>query len=319
VLLLGARIGNIEMELSYKTTGYPFKEEEFKFETYRFYLHCIMKYLTATYGDWQLFAGQAINIAGKFKKLPNCDNTHLERYLKIAWNTEYLACENQSSDVHIIRINNQWKPIQIYYAIYAAGETLSYLIDGSKSNGHKKCLRKLSDFFVNHGLSPWNYAYDGYRGKSNNSHFSVNFPQKLVIPDSNLQRRGIQPIQMIAKCLKAEHYHRVDDDFQKRKGVYKYKFNPHYTTILHFLYRLRIKSNYKDADIFLAEAPYRIIQEFSNDLSNFCFWTLLLFEIYIIQKCTKSCFMQLFKNYEKINPNITKLKQRIEFYENNIK
>ncbi len=282
-------------------------------------MHCIMEYLFATFTDWQNFGVQVIGVAGKFKKLPNCDSSYLERFLKIAWNTEYLACENQSNDVHIIRINNQWKPIQIYYAIYSAGEALSYLIDGNKSNGHRKCLRKLSDFFVNHGLSPWKYAFNGWRGKSNNDHFPVNFPAGLVMPDSNLQRRGVQPVQMIAKCLKAEHYHRVDDDFQKKKGIYKYKFNPHYTTILHFLCRLRIKSNYKDADIFLAEAPNRIIQEFSNDLSDFCFWTMLFFEIFIIQKCTKSCFVNIFEHYEKMNPNITRLKQRIEFYESNIK
>ena len=59
---------------------------------------------------------------------------------------------------------------------------------------------------------------------------------------------------MIGTCLIAEHKHRISDKYKKKSGNHKYELDPGPTGILHFLYRLRIKSNYKDAMIMFEPA-----------------------------------------------------------------
>ncbi len=289
-------------------------EDEIKFETYRYYLKCIIDYLVSTYGDWQAFGEKILRIRIKSLGLDNLDMDFVSRFLKIAWNTEYISCNIRFKDIDTVKINNQWKPIQIYYAIYAVGEVLSYLVDGNKANGHKKSLKKLSEFFVKQKIYPWGFAFKGRRGRSKKEHYPINFPADLKIPHSNLQRYDIQPIQMIGKCLKAEHFHRIDENFKKQRGVYKYNFDPRYTTILHFLYRLRIKSNYRDVGIFLADVSECDIKEFAKNLEVVCFWTLLLFEILIIKRGGFTCFYPMVNHYRTKNKAAKQLQIRFNFY-----
>lgn len=289
---------------------------EIRFETYRFYLKCIAEYIRCTYTNWKEFANVVRLSHIKPINIDYPDIDFAKKFLKIAWNTEFIVCNTQFKDVDTIRINNQWKPIQVYYAIYSAGEVLAYLIDGSKANGHKKCLKKLSEFFYRQNVAPWCFAYKGCCGKSKNAHKPIGFPDAIRIPNSNLLRRNIKPEEMIAKCLKAEHLHRIDENYKKQKGVFKYKFDPGLTTLLHFLYRLRIKSNYKDVEIFLFDAPEEDIKEFSGNLEVICFWTLLLFEIFILKRGGLISLFPAFWDYAQNNKKAKQLLLRFNYYEN---
>ena len=119
---------------------------------------------------------------------------------------------------------------------------------------------------------------------------------------------------MLAKCLSVEHKHRIDEEFNKRPGKYKCDFDPGHTSLLHFLYRLRKKANYKDADIFLADAPDLEIQEFDKNLSTICFCTLLLFENFIIRKIGIDSFEKLMNEYLTKNNKHVKLVKRYNIY-----
>jgi len=242
------------------------------------------------------------------------DKAWIDRFVKIAWNTEYLLCMGPD-DPELIRISNQWTPVQAYFSVYACSEAVAYAIDGGKADGHRKALRKVTDYFVKNGMSPWDKTFKGPLGKTKNEHEPVNFPDNLTIPH-NLSRRNVDPLEMIAKCLKAEHSHRVDDLWKsrKREGVYKYEFDPGYTGLLHFLYRLRIKSNYKEVDLFVAEAPEENIRGFARCMQEFCCWTLLYMEIMLIRKCTKHYLLGLAEKYRSVNPHAKRLKERTDFY-----
>lgn len=288
-------------------------EKEIKFETYRFYLQCTHDFLIEKYGDWRAFGKQCIKQTQRFSAMSAFDNSWIERWMKISWNTEYLMSVG-ADDPELMRINNQWAPIQCYYCIYACTEAVAYILDNYKADGHQKSLRKVTNYFVRSGLSPWNKTFKGPRGRNGNLQVPINFPPNLIIPN-NLQRYGITPIQMIAKCLKAEHSHRIDDLYNKGTSRYKYQFDPGHTSLLHFIYRLRIKSNYKDVEIFVTEAPEDHIRGFNTSLNVFCFWTLLYMEIILMRKCRKSFIINLAKNYLKLNPKAKKLAQRIKYYE----
>ena len=294
----------------------PREDSEIKFETYRFYLQCICDYLREKYTNWKTFGRECFRHTQTLKGMRSFDEHWIERFMKISWNTEYLLSAN-AGDPELMRINNQWTPIQCYYTVYAACEAVAYALDSQKANGHHKTLRKVSDYFVRSGLSPWDKAFKEARGKKGNEHKPVNFPEHITIP-SNLQRRNVVPIQMIAKCLKAEHSHRIDDLWQRRCGIYKYQFDPGYTSLLHFLYRLRIKSNYKEVDLFVTEAPEENIRSFSRSIGFLTFWTLLYAESIIIRKCRKRYLIGAAEKYLTINQKADRLEKRIDFYRKNV-
>lgn len=244
------------------------------------------------------------------------DHAWVERFLKIAWNTEFILSAG-ANDPELVRINNQWSPIQAYYAIYACGEALAYVLDGNKADGHMKTLTKLTDFFTKNKLSPWNLSFEGHLGKDHKCHTPCNFSSGIVIPH-NLQRSNVTPEETIAKCLKAEHPNRVDDLWQKRKGKFKYNFDPGRTSLLHFMYRLRVKSNYKEIDLFVSHAPANKIQNFNTSLQYFCYYTLLYMEVVLARKCKKSYVLDLGEKYLRVNSRANRLQRRMEFYRSEI-
>lgn len=284
-------------------------DTEIKFETYRYYLECISNYLIQEYNNWQKFGEICIEKTKSIQGFPDFDEKWISRWMKNSWNTEYLLCSDVK-DAEFIRISNQWYPIQAYYSIYAASEALSYVIDGNKASGHIKSLRKTTNYFINNNVSPWNFAYSGSIGKTRNNFKPINIPQNVDLPH-NLQRRNVTPIEMIAKCLKVEHRHQIEDLFQRKKGQYKYNYDCGAMGILHFLYRLRIKSNYKDMDIFVPESNTEGVINFYNSLKRICFWTLLYIEIILCRKCRKAFIMDLANNYLKLNNKAIQIKERV--------
>lgn len=297
----------------YKITGFPSQKHEIAFDVYRFYLKCILDFLQETYVNWESFGEKLFSRIDKLHRIKEFDISYLDRFLTIAWNIEYLTCNVDLEDISITKVYNQLKPTLVYFSIYSAGEALAHTVDKGKSTGHKKCLRKISKYIVDHGLPPWNLAYAGCIGVTKRAHCPVNFPNNLIIP-TNLQRHNVKPVGMIGRCLHAEHKNRVEYNFQKKKGKRKCNFDPGYTTILHFMYRLRIKSNYQDADIFLTEAPDSYIKDFSEKLSLFCFWTLLLCEIFIIKRIGFDEISPIIERYLSVNRKARQLKRRFEFY-----
>ena len=170
---------------------------------------------------------------------------------------------------------------------------------------------------MSRNLSPWDKAFQGARGRSRNEHQPVNFPPNTTFP-SNLTRVNVEPLEMIGTCLKAEHSNRIDDSDRNETGQYKHEFNPGYTGIFHFLYRLRLKSNYKDVEIFITEAPESDINDFTSSLYRCCCWSLMLLETILIRKCRKQYLLDLAQKYLDLNSKAEHLKRRVEYYKSNI-
>ena len=104
-------------------------DTDIKSETYRFYLHCFCDLLFYGGRDANRLAGEIIAKTGNLQGLADPDVAWISRWMKIAWNTESLVSLG-ADDPQLVRINNQWKPIQAYYAVYAAAEAASYVLDG---------------------------------------------------------------------------------------------------------------------------------------------------------------------------------------------
>lgn len=290
-------------------------DDEIRFETYLNYLTAIRNYLIESYGDWNGFAIQCFENIASLQSKPGLDSAWIERFMKLAWNTEYLL-SSEPPEPEIVRINNQWTPIQCYYAVYSAAEAYCCALDGQKSDGHTPTLRKMTAHLIKTGMAPWNLAYHGPQGRDKNQARPLNFPQDLRLAH-NLQRHDVQPIGLIARCLKAEHTHRIDERHisQSTKGRRpKAVIDPGDTGLLHFLYRLRIKANYQKMDIFLAAPSTDRSREFFEALRMVCNWSLTMMEITLARRCRPASIFAMADRYLKINPRAGGLIDRFKFY-----
>lgn len=299
-----------------KITGtiYDFGNDENikRLRTYYNYLKSVKDFLVNEYGVWQDYGSYCVRQTIKVQGVKDLDLVWINRWLKIAWNTEYLI--NAGPDqIDLIRINNQWLPIKAYYCLYSASEAYTYALNKAKSGSHAKARKVLTEYFERTKIKPWNFICDG---TNSNIEFQ-NFPIIRNLP-SNLKQTNIVPHEMLATCLHAEHKHRINENFIKRKRKYKKDFNPGFTSLFHFFYRLRIKSNYRDIDLFITSASDEIIIEFADSLKEIVFWFLLLAEIYLVRRCKKRTILDMVDDYLANNPNHELLKSRIEFITNSI-
>ena len=306
------------MPISYSTNSpeYLSTADGKRFDTYRGYLKSIYDFFYQEYSALPNFIKYCNKTISPIRPLKYSNVNEIKNFLHIAWNTEYLLSINHN-DPEIIRINNQWTPIQAYYSVYSGLEALSYGINTTHPYSHQKALQQCSSFLIDLGISPWDKAYKGSIGKKRSSQTPVHFPSGLDIPH-NLQRHNVKPIEMIAKCLKVEHAHRVDDKWTNRKknGKYKYQYDPKPTTILHFLYRLRVKSNYDEIDMFVMKAPRDKIVEFANSLKEVTSWTLSLIEMILIKRLGASPIQKQMESYLDVNKHAHLLKYRLSEYSN---
>lgn len=288
-----------------------------RFSTYWNYLAQLERLLRDQYGDWRKFGRTVLHSTRKLRPDPSLDRHHVRRFLRLAWNTEYLLSAG-GDDPEMLQLANHWAPVQGYYAVYCAAEAAAYALNGSPPGSHRKTLRVMTDYLVKSGPVPWNFAYKGPRGRQGEQDLRrpVNFPEGIE-PAHNLRRSGVAPEQVLATCLRAEHDHRIDDGWQDKKtsGCYKYEYEPDDTGLLHFLYRLRTKANYKGVDLFLADVSENQVLGFNRGIQTFVGWTMLLLEVVVLRRIGKNDLTELGEEYLDTNPEAGQLGERIAFYD----
>jgi hypothetical protein len=269
------------------------------------------------YGSWRNFGRKALDSTRKLQGDPSLGRHRVRRFLRLAWNTEYLLSAG-GDEPEMLRLANHWAPVQGYYAVYCTAEAAAYALNGSPPGSHRKALRVMTDYFVKSGPVPWNFAYRGARGRQGEEdrRRPVNFPDGIE-PAHNLQRTGVAPEQVLARCLRAEHGHRIDDTWEgkRRTGCYKYEHDPGDSGLLHFLYRLRTKANYKGVDLFLADVSENQVLGFNRGIQTFVDWTMLLLEVVVVRRIGKNELTELGEEYLDTNPEAGQLRERIAFYD----
>lgn len=301
-------------ESLYRVTGRPEDNDEIAFDVYENYLSNIIEFIRTTYRN--NFFPYVIKETSDIKVNSLISTDYLKRFLFLGWNTECLVKINDiRSDIDLLRVNNQWKPIQVYYSIYSLCEATNYSLTLQKLESHSKCLRQMSEYFTKTPFKPWRCSFTGYSGnkKIKSTISPINFSENISIPNS-LQRAGITSEEVLACCLRAEHKHRINDYKPKKGQTLKYLYDPKNTSLLHFLYRLRRKSNYEDVGIFLANAPDEKIANFSENLTSICYYTNALNEIVILRRIGKPLMVKIMSEFVRKHQNTTPIEKRLNIY-----
>ena len=305
---------------TYSVTGIPSTKEEISFDVYNHYLTQLVGYVNHKYSTLENYIFEVWNSSNEVRLNSDVNLDILKKYLLIGWNTERLVRMNDEvTEVEFIRVNNQWKPIQTYYSIYSLAAATAYSLTGREVSNHRTCLNVASNFFVTIPIQPWNLHFLGYSG--NEKHPStihpVNFPAGIHIPNA-LVRSNVIPLEVIACCLQAEHRIRISESRKPKRGAVKPKYlhEPTPTTLLHFLYRLRIKSNYQSAEVFLAAAPDGAVRRFSSNLTKIITYANSYMEVLIARKVGVENLLILMDEFNTRLPSESVVEARTKIYRN---
>lgn len=286
------------------------------FRTYLNYLSAVRNLFRETFGSFGSYCEQCLAETRKLQGDRRLDRERIRRFFRLAWNTEHLLHESGTEDAEIQRLNNHWAPVQAYYAAYCAAEAAAYALDGSPANSHAKTLRKVTEYIRRLSLPPWNLVCCGALGEDRSGIALEGVPPGTEIPN-NLQLINVDPAGMIARCVSAEHKRRIDDNWtsRKRSGCFKYQFDPGPTGLLHFLYRLRIKANYREVDVFLAGATEREVMDFGRRLRFLVVLALIFSEVIVIRRVRKRTMLTFANEYLDKNPAANVLGRRAKMYD----
>jgi hypothetical protein len=245
--------------------------------TYRNYLLALRGFVDVSYrgprGRFRRLAEEQTQIP-KFQALQPAGRYDLEAIRSVlfnAWHTEaVLALPGALPDAGLIRFTNQWAPVQAYYAVYSLMRAW-FLTEGNTTSSHSQALRSMSSVVAYRGVfpAPWSFACSG--GHTLGDAVHTGFPSGRIYDVNALTTPpGTYSYDdWSSKILRTTRKFFLEQAEQKWKAGHRTKRGAHYkripsaerqriasrvhpTTVFDFVYRLRIRSNYRDVDDFVS-------------------------------------------------------------------
>lgn len=285
-------------------------EEFFPFETYKNYLQSLSLYIATHYGSgancFSALRETCIQhgvLAGA-QKLAH-DTGRLEEIKKLlfnAWSTELVLALPSTISAEFVKYANHWSPVQAYYAVYLALQAYFRSIPlAPPPRDHSGSLRTISARIKGGNVFPpfWNVCCEGEPRLVAANY--INLPSGISVVQINpLTTPALNDFwSRYAMMLRTTRQKQFDKklkeaakQFKTKEGKPRKRFRPqqkaavlsgvHATTIFDFLYRLRIRSNYEDADAFiLGTMGQADAREFNEALRLVTSSTLFLIELHI--------------------------------------
>lgn len=244
-----------------------------RFRVHQNYLASIDLYLTVLYGDRGadregrlLTAQRALPALARIKRRPILDERELRRLLAISWASEIqlrVAAENGGA---FLRYSNAWTPVHAYYAVYMSVHAWFSTIGlAGMLDDHTATLRTVVAQLVQRKLvpHPWDVTCAGYpeigeavvdgvpAGVDCDAHFEAlatasidDFYPRLA---TMLKTTRNERLKRNRREWLAQNKRKAMKAAEKRAlGA---RLAP--TTMLDYLWRLRVRSNYRDVSTFL--------------------------------------------------------------------
>lgn len=307
-------------------------EEEIKFDVYTKYLRGLAYVLSEKYKSYHDIE-KAINRVEN-KNLDNferdTDFNSISKYLNNAWNSERVLNlpKESGTDTFFIKFANHWSPVLAYYSIFLCFQSLLLAIGENVKLEHRPFLQKVSSLMRKKSgdvifIYPWNLFCEGcvYYGKPRfNYEVDIEEVMRLsVLGNPELADKDV----LIAKILKTtrereeiylERKWKKEGKFTTKGGKPKQNYgkkekeevskNLASTSILNFLYRLRIRSNYEDADIFFVGSKNDAdIENYFNSIILITDYTMLLIETNLKNIIGENKFTKLVEKFYKDSGN----------------
>jgi len=231
------------------------------------------------------------------QKKTDPDIGKITRLLRNAWYTE-TQLNLTKDNPELIPYANLWACVQSYYAVYLCMRSFLIAMNHSSAdkNTHTDTLESINkeidkrpDLFPNF----WRILCDGNPNDSRTTKFK-NTENGIQINHSiSSLNKNISFVDRYCQFLKTTRKRSFDEKRKKyltkngakrltKKDIENILKNMHPTTIFDCLFRLRIRSNYHDSEIFMPNIVSKNeALAFNESLRTICSHSLLIFEILI--------------------------------------
>jgi len=288
-------------------------ENEKKFITYLNYLTSLRDFIYENYQDYNSF-GQFIGNSGSFSRIQggHClDDRAVERLLRNAWFTE-VQLNLPKEKPEFITYSNHWAAVQLYYACFLSIRGF-FMASGSRVDiKHTATLRTISSEIERRPSlfqEPISLLCKGDPEKNTEEY--LNLPSEVTINrisslTSSKRVSFYDSYCMLLRTTRKRQIEKVILEWKRhntRKRIRKKerescidKIQP--TSIFDVLYRLRIRSNYEDADLYLLNIEDQTnATNFLNCLTTVAWHTLFVLELIIAKYLRKSVFGRIVSDF----------------------
>jgi len=287
-------------------TWEPVKDDDntLSFKTYRNYINSIARIIIKTYGEDYLIELKKI-LPSVQKASSKRDFEKIKSLLINCWHTELNFILPTKIETGLTKYSFHWAPVQIYYSLYLALRCLFESNGMSIKNTHEPTLRSISSWICDRDIFPYplncnccglselkNICLNNFQCDLTNE--EINQISALAMPDEdNLEKYFAKFLKttrekwFISKKERSGLKTKTGKKLKRFTIEHKKKVDEkmHNTTIFDCLYRLRIKSNYEDAETYI------LSQMSSSDADE------LYDSLKIILNCSLFCIENLIKGY----------------------
>lgn len=295
------------------------------FITYKNYLTALSHLINVMYSDYSELTKSLKSVSLR----ENSDKERIKGLLMNSWNSEMLLNFPELLHDGFLKFSNHWAPVQSYYSIYLALRALIVAKGISARGDHSTTLQVVvSNFISTEKLfpAPWNIIFnidDSYINLPNNINPSNINP--LENPH-NFKDDKQKLTDSFCLFLKTTHSRLVDEKCDEWKVKNPTKKGPRRRlprgfreaeskkhraiSIFDCYYRLRIRSNYKDVDIFILGSSTPETTYYFDAIRKITDKTLFLIENYLFRYLGKKIFDEIINDYKKtdslnINSNLS--------------
>jgi len=288
-------------------------DETYRFRTYLNYLVALDIFLKSEFQNNPVPFQNIVN-SKAFRRIQGgrCRNFDIvERTLRNAWLSEtqlYLPVRHPG----LVAYANHWAPVQLYYSIFLAIRAFFYASGQEVAQNHSTTLRTITSEVESHPELfpyPWRATCIG-DSKLDNLAYN-NLPEGInVSPVSSLLSADrVEFWDSFGLFLKTTRSREIEKAIKEWKKRYKRKairknererlvngLGP--ISIFHCFYRLRIRSNYDDAESFLVSLENtEEAERFHVALRRAAYYTLLVLELIISQYVGRNRFSKWVEDF----------------------
>ena len=310
-------------------------ENELKFLTYFNYLICLKDFIKENYENYQSL-GQLIVNSNSFSRIQggHCrDLSRVKRLMRNAWFTE-VQLNLPKEKPEFIAYSNHWAAIQLYYTCFLSLRGFFTASGSNVDKRHTATLSTISSEIERRPAlfqEPISLLCRGDPKKSTEEYLnlpsevtinkisSLTSPERVSFYDSYCMLLRTTRNRQILKNIK--EWKDSNDRSRISSGERASCVNGlHSTTIFDVLYRLRMRSNYEDADLYLLNIEDQTnASDFLECLTTVTWHILFVLELIITRYLRKSVFGEIvseFLNDETSGHSINLLNMRWEIIRN---
>ncbi|MFA5112913.1 MAG: hypothetical protein WC529_01305 [Candidatus Margulisiibacteriota bacterium] len=255
------------------------------------------------------------------KRLNNVDCSNdldiLRKLLYNAWNTEVLLNLPSRFDNQYIRLTNHWAPVQGYYVLYLLLRALIIAKGMRPKAEHRKILNIVANNLLSQEKifpNPWGICCSEDCDIPKYTNLPAEYIPTTICSLSNPMLFNDNDLYsslcMLLRTTRERILEQRGNDWKQKnpttrgprknlprgvKETLDHNLPP--TSVFDAFYRLRTRSNYRDADAFLLTVNENSSRLFFNSLTNVIDKTAFMIEQLIVDLTTKTTFSKLTDAY----------------------